>query len=163
VLRTSESFKTARALGFTAAGMLLSMTAYEVLKDFLRPDITRWESHAITIIFSTVIATTAAYIIRRRLARRNQELAEALHAKDATEAENALAIAELRQALADVKQLRGLLPICAHCKSIRNDSGYWSTVESYLSEHTAAEFSHGICPECLQKYYSELLEVKGAA
>jgi hypothetical protein len=54
-------------------------------------------------------------------------------------------------ALADVKTLRGLLPICAWCKKVRDDSGYWSRIEEYVSEHTEAEFSHGICPECRTK------------
>jgi ligand-binding sensor domain-containing protein len=54
-------------------------------------------------------------------------------------------------ALADIKTLRGLLPICAWCKKVRDDSGYWSRIEEYVSEHTQAEFSHGICPECRTK------------
>jgi DNA-binding response OmpR family regulator len=57
-------------------------------------------------------------------------------------------LAELEQALASVKQLRGLLPMCSYCKKIRVDNMYWQQLESYLSEHSDAEFSHGICPEC---------------
>src|SRR4030095_12898478 len=57
-------------------------------------------------------------------------------------------LAELEQALASVKQLRGLLPMCSYCKKIRVDNTYWRQRESYLSEHSDAEFSHGICPEC---------------
>ena len=65
-------------------------------------------------------------------------------------------IAELQNALADVNQLSGLLPICAYCKKIRDDQGYWNQIEAYLQKHTEAEFSHGICPDCEKKYYSEL-------
>jgi DNA-binding response OmpR family regulator len=57
-------------------------------------------------------------------------------------------LAELEQALANVKQLRGLLPMCAYCKKIRVDDKYWQQLESYLADHSDAEFSHGICPEC---------------
>ncbi|XUW99373.1 MAG: hypothetical protein TUN42_05595 [Dehalogenimonas sp.] len=60
---------------------------------------------------------------------------------------------ELREALAQVKMLTGLLPICANCKKIRDDNGYWSSVEKYISTHSEAEFTHGICPECLEKLY----------
>ena len=64
------------------------------------------------------------------------------------ETERLLLIDELSTALANVKTLRGLLPICSTCKSIRDDRGYWTKLESYISEHTDAEFTHGICPEC---------------
>ncbi|MBN1592003.1 MAG: response regulator [Candidatus Coatesbacteria bacterium] len=73
------------------------------------------------------------------------------------ELERALAskIASLEKALADVKQLSGLIPICMHCKRIRDDKDYWHSVESYITEHSEAMFSHGLCPECLDKYYPE--------
>jgi DNA-binding response OmpR family regulator len=57
-------------------------------------------------------------------------------------------VEELARALAHVKQLHGLLPMCAWCKKIRNDSNYWQQVEVYISEHSDAQFSHGICPDC---------------
>lgn len=64
-------------------------------------------------------------------------------------------ISELRKALAKVKQLTGLLPICATCKKIRDDKGYWNQIEAYISDHSEADFSHGICPECARKLYPE--------
>ncbi len=67
-------------------------------------------------------------------------------------------IEELQEALANVKQLRGLLPICACCKKIRDDKGYWNQIESYVKEHSSAEFSHSICPDCTQKYYGDYFE-----
>jgi sigma-B regulation protein RsbU (phosphoserine phosphatase) len=63
--------------------------------------------------------------------------------------------AQLQEALASVKILRGLIPICASCKKIRDDGGFWHAVESYISEHSEAAFSHGICPDCLHKLYPE--------
>ncbi|MDO9289352.1 MAG: hypothetical protein Q7T83_11255 [Thermodesulfovibrionales bacterium] len=69
-------------------------------------------------------------------------------------------ILELKDALAKVKQLSGMLPICASCKKIRDDKGYWKQVEVYISEHTDTMFSHGMCPDCAKKAYEELDELK---
>ena len=65
---------------------------------------------------------------------------------------------ELRKAQGEVKQLRGLLPICSSCKKIRNDQGTWEAIEVYIRARSNAEFSHGICPECVKRLYPELLE-----
>ena len=65
-------------------------------------------------------------------------------------------IEELKEALSQVKQLSGLLPICSHCKQIRDDKGYWRQIEAYIQEHSEAQFSHGICRECAKKYYPDL-------
>ena len=62
---------------------------------------------------------------------------------------------KLEEALLQVKSLSGLLPICAHCKKIRDDKGYWNQLETYISTHSEADFSHGICPGCLQEHYSK--------
>jgi hypothetical protein len=62
---------------------------------------------------------------------------------------------ELRRALGEVKQLSGMLPICSSCKQIRNDQGYWQEVEVYLTEHSEAVFSHGLCPSCAHRLYPE--------
>lgn len=67
-------------------------------------------------------------------------------------------IADLQKALADVNTLSGLLPICAGCKRIRDDGGYWNNVEQYLREHTRAEFSHGLCPDCMRRLYPEFAD-----
>ncbi len=67
---------------------------------------------------------------------------------------------ELVKALAEVKQLSGMLPICAHCKKVRDDGGYWKQIEDYISKHSEAEFSHGICPECLKQHYPELSSIE---
>lgn len=67
---------------------------------------------------------------------------------------------ELRQALDHIKTLRGILPICANCKKIRNDQGYWKQVETYLSEHTEVLFTHGICPDCVKKLYPRFCDEK---
>jgi hypothetical protein len=60
---------------------------------------------------------------------------------------------ELFEANREIKQLKGILPICSHCKKIRDDAGYWNQIETYIQDHSDAEFSHGICKECAEKYY----------
>lgn len=72
-----------------------------------------------------------------------------------TETEKANLINKLQETLSEVKQLSGLLPICASCKKIRDDKGYWTQIESYIHEHSEADFSHGICQECAEKYYPD--------
>jgi GAF domain-containing protein len=67
---------------------------------------------------------------------------------------------QLAEAATNIKTLSGLVPICAHCKSIRDDENYWQTVEAYVSAHTEARFSHGICPDCVQKHYPEVMTAK---
>lgn len=65
---------------------------------------------------------------------------------------------ELQDALNNIKILKGFLPICASCKKIRDDNGYWNQIESYIQERSEAEFSHSVCPECTQKLYPELVD-----
>ncbi len=67
---------------------------------------------------------------------------------------------ELREALNQIKTLSGLIPICAACKKIRDDKGYWNQLEQYLEEHSDAVFSHGLCPECFQDYFPEAAKAK---
>ena len=75
--------------------------------------------------------------------------------RKAAEQERERLVNELREALTQVKTLSGFLPICASCKNIRDDTGYWQQIESYLSEHSDVEFTHGICPDCVAKLYPE--------
>ncbi len=86
--------------------------------------------------------------LRARLdvGRRMVDLQEALSGK----------IGELRHAIEQIKTLRGIVPICAGCKKVRDDTGYWQQVEAYVSLHTEAEFSHGFCPDCIKRLYPEM-------
>lgn len=85
--------------------------------------------------YLTVLPLTIDKVLARRGAEREREAL----------------IIQLRQALSEVKTLRGILPICGRCKKIRNDKGYWSEVEHFVKEHSEAEFSHGFCPDCLER------------
>ena len=73
------------------------------------------------------------------------------------ESERERLISELQEALAKVKTLSGLLPICSYCKKIRDDKGYWHQVDSYIKRHSLANFTHGFCPDCTKQYFSEYL------
>ncbi len=69
-------------------------------------------------------------------------------------------IGELQQSLSEIKTLKGIVPICASCKEIRDDQGYWHRLEEYIRDHSEAEFSHGICPKCAEKLYPEFISRK---
>ncbi len=64
---------------------------------------------------------------------------------------------DLKKARDEIKRLKGIIPICCSCKKIRDDEGYWEQVETYIESHSDAEFTHGICPECTEKLYGDLL------
>lgn len=91
--------------------------------------------------------------IERELNRAQQEIER----RKKVEREKEGLIADLQQALSEIKTLRGFLPICAHCKKIRDDEGYWQQLEMYIQTHSDAKFSHGICPECMDIHYSSVL------
>jgi PAS domain-containing protein len=90
------------------------------------------------------------------LRRTNENLTMEVAERQRAEQEREKVIQQLQQALAQVKKLSGLLPICASCKRIRDDRGYWLQVEEYIHDHSEAQFSHSICPECARKLYPEL-------
>ena len=69
---------------------------------------------------------------------------------------NGLIFEKLEAALNEIEVLRGMIPICCHCKSIRDDEGYWNQIETYIRGHSDAEFSHSICPECVKDLYGDL-------
>jgi hypothetical protein len=87
------------------------------------------------------------------IAFRNAHLQER---RQTAEKEKVKLINELTEALANVKKLSGLLPICSHCKKIRDDKGYWNQVDVYIQENSEADLTHGICPDCIKKYYSDM-------
>jgi AmiR/NasT family two-component response regulator len=88
------------------------------------------------------------------LRRLNAELQERYAERDRL-------VQELQESLARVRVLSGLLPICASCKKIRDDQGYWNQIEIYFRDHSDVEFSHGLCPDCAKKYYPEYFPTEG--
>ena len=65
-------------------------------------------------------------------------------------------VAELEEALSHIRTLQGILPICSYCRKVRDDEGYWQQVETYVRDHSEAQFSHGICPECFEQVWATL-------
>lgn len=116
---------------------------FETIAGFVRK-YERWQlDECITVALVLVFALTVYSIKRwhelvvknRTIARKNDEL---------------------QKAFSEIRQLKGILPICVSCKKIRDDQGYWHQVELYIRDHTEAEFSHSICPECTKKLYPDI-------
>ncbi|MCD6585579.1 MAG: hypothetical protein J7K96_07450, partial [Desulfobacteraceae bacterium] len=86
----------------------------------------------------------------------NEQLSLDIEQRKQTEKEKEHLISELQKALNEVKTLSGLIPICANCKKVRDDKGYWSQIESYIHKHSNADFSHSICPDCAKELYPDI-------
>ncbi len=97
---------------------------------------------------------------RKALENVNKSLKEEILYRKKVETKQEILINELQTALNEIKTLRGILPICSHCKQIRDDKGYWSKVETYITKRTEILFSHGICPSCMEKHYSDITKTK---
>lgn len=138
--------------------MLVSMTAYEYLKQVILPNITIWQSHMVTIIFSTICATVASFFILRRHIKLIGSLQAKTIENEHLQNELKKKLEDLTVALSKVKTLSGFLPICASCKKIRDDKGYWNQIEIYIKDHSEADFSHGICPQCATRMYPEYIQ-----
>ena len=106
-------------------------------------------SFLITVLLGFTIYL--GYILSRMIKALNNEIASRKQSEKATRLESD----KLRDALAKVKVLSGMVPICATCKKIRDDQGYWKQIESYIRDHSEMQFSHGICPDCLKLHYPE--------
>jgi hypothetical protein len=148
------------------------MTIYEAAKQVVYPQVTIWQSHLITAVFASLAAPAVAYfalckieLLRQQAVGESAERLAAEHASQRAEdelrrlnVELKIRNQELQEALDKVKTLSGLLPICASCKKIRDDQGYWHQVEVYIKDHSDAEFSHSICPTCAEKLYPQYFQ-----
>ena len=100
--------------------------------------------------------TFAVFILVKTKERRNAFLLKKLELADETlESRVKLRTAEIEKTFSTLNTLKGIIPICAHCKSIRNGSGQWEPIECYVKKHSEAEFSHGLCPDCDKKLYGD--------
>lgn len=108
-------------------------------------DFVKW---ILVVAASALLLICAFYVWNRKLA------VEILERKKAEEEKEHL-IDELQNALDEIKTLRGILPICSECKNIRDDKGYWTRIETYIEQHSEADFSHSICPDCMEKLYGK--------
>jgi hypothetical protein len=153
IFELHNKFAAIRRLG-------VSLVALEVklendLKTETLKNAKRLQSYMIILIaVTTIFALLLGYLLIKIVRSLNEEIAKRLQSeKDISNERN-----KLKDALKKVKTLSGLLPICASCKKIRDDKGYWNQIESYIQQHSEAEFSHGLCPECMKKLYSEFSE-----
>ena len=89
-------------------------------------------------------------------AKANEQLKLQIEERKKAQVDKEKLIIDLKKALREVKTLGGLLPICASCKKIRDDKGYWNQLEDYIQKHSEAEFSHSVCPQCAKKLYPDL-------
>lgn len=185
VLRDERRRLVTASSGEEALAHLLEHDFALVLLDVQLPDIDGYEvaerirsrqnTRRIPIIFITATSLEASHIfkgydsgavdylfkpVEPHLLRGKADVFCQLHAQHATIEAQLKEISAKNEALnkqiEEIKVLRGLVPICALCKNVRDDSGHWATIESYIKEHSEAEFSHSICPECTKKLYPEI-------
>lgn len=90
------------------------------------------------------------------LERANTQLRGEIAERTQVQQERERFITELQESIGKVRTLSGLLPICSSCKKIRDDKGYWNQIERYITQHSMAEFTHGLCPECIKNLYPDL-------
>jgi hypothetical protein len=103
-----------------------------------------------TVFLITLIAEKLRATIQRKLLNTGEQLEQTLREREKL-------IAELTDTINEVKTLRGIIPICAHCKKIRSDKGYWEQVEQYVQDRSEAQFSHALCPDCAKDLYPDQL------
>jgi uncharacterized paraquat-inducible protein A len=127
-----------RFIFLVAAGV----SVLTVLDVFLSPGEAHWMavSNRLLSLFTIWVAAVLSF----------------LHKRDQEERDHL--ILELQDSLGHIKTLRGLLPICASCKKVRNDQGYWKSIDTYISERSEAQITHGICPDCFHHYYPKTAE-----
>jgi hypothetical protein len=140
-------------LAFTLLGIFVAQIFIHLIFHF-KPDL----EHFIEMILSSflMVIFLFPFLYRFVVQPLSLEIAQRKQAEEALEK----TIFSLQEAVAKVKTLSGLLPICASCKKIRDDRGYWNQIETYISDHSEADFSHGLCPECAEKLYPGLDDKK---
>jgi hypothetical protein len=129
-------------------GVFIISSYFDILEQIVEFSIRyeEWEIDEIIVTFIFLVFALMFFSFRRL--------------RDVNNAKNTLAASnkELEKALAEIKQLKGIIPICAACKKIRDDKGYWHQVESYVRDHSGAEFSHGMCPDCAKEWYPGIVD-----
>jgi len=141
---SSKYFQEEIETGSTKFILLLGITISLLLFGMVL-SLTKSRNQAIALADTTLDLETTNMGLRKEITERIQ----------AEEERNRLVL-DLKKTLSEVKTLRGFLPICSHCKKIRDDNGYWKQIEAYIQEHSHAEFSHSICQECAKKYYPDM-------
>ena len=145
-----DQFSAIRELGVQLAGFEIKLESD--LKQDIRKNAARQNINMLTLIaLISVFIIYLGIVLARMISNLNKEIANRMRSENLVQQEKK----KLSEALTKLKVLSGLLPICVSCKKIRDDAGYWNQIENYISEHSNAEFTHGICPECSEKLYPE--------
>ncbi len=139
----SLAFLTWIAYRFISGNAVLSHSA-----DFFITNIFHWVVYLLCVAFFFIVSCQTIHSFRKTM---ELQLETIKSQRDELSKINK----ELVDASQNIKKLQGMLPICSSCKKIRDDKGYWNQIESYIKQHSDAEFSHGICPDCAQKLYGE--------
>jgi len=145
-----ETIVTGQVTSILLLGIIISLLLFSGVLS-----LTKSRNQALSLADMTLDLEKANFGLKREIEER-KHAEEQLHRYSAELEKNNK---ELQEALAKVKQLTGMLPICASCKKIRDDNGYWNGVETYVSKHTDAVFSHGLCPECAKRANDDLDEL----
>jgi hypothetical protein len=140
---------------FFSMGYLALLMALFTLGPAIKAPVTYsffWQSRIVfsysTVFLISLISEKLRASIQRKLLSTGDSLEKTIQEKEQL-------ITELTSTINEVQTLQGILPICAHCKKIKGDKGYWQQVEQYISERSEATFSHGLCPDCLAQHYPE--------
>ena len=141
-LKPAVEILTILALGFAVFLFAGYYDVFEIFVQFSKQH-ENWELDEILVVSIFLLFASAIFSLRRWLELRQSETLLSQQNK------------ELNQLISEVKQLRGIIPICAECKNIRDDKGFWHQVESYIRDHSEAEFTHSVCPGCMKKLYPE--------
>jgi hypothetical protein len=138
-------------IGLIGAGTFI-LSAIMDTRELITDSLSKYEFIELDEILVTtfVLSLLLSAFYGRRL-RENQKLIEQIKERNK----------ELEKAAEEIRRLQGFLPICSNCKKIREDSGYWHQVEVYIRDHSEAQFSHGICPECAKKLYPDFYPKDG--
>lgn len=140
---------------YTSAGLYVSMAVFLMYRSLIwlaNPSGDIWNSgnyNTLFFLFMTIFEIGSVFIF---LIITGQRTESHLHQ---TNCDLDRTVAALTKAISEIKTLRGILPICSFCKKIRDDQGYWERVDIYIKKNSAADISHGICPECLRQHYPE--------
>lgn len=149
--KNGETFPMELSLGCTdlGEGLVFTLLCRDVTER-VRAQAALREAHA--LLEERVKARTA------ELESANRKLLREIAARQQLEEGRQKLLADLKEALTRLKILGGLIPICASCKKVRDDQGYWKQIEAYIHDHSYASFSHGICPDCIKKLYPEFVD-----
>lgn len=152
----TKAYKDLLLIGIVTAILLVTAIYFDVFDRFVFWYVTQKEPYEMEEIIPVflVLPFALAFFSWRRW----QDLVFEMKKRKQTEEMLQEQRDNLQHALSEIRTLSGMLPICSSCKKIRDDKGYWHQVESYIQDHSEAEFSHSICPECAQKLYSEFIE-----